>query len=163
MGAELFFPLTLVLFAWAFSYQRLNPNAIALTSLLLVSLIRLGGVEIGEWDIQGLREETKEVNQISYFVENQDIWHEYGLISSALGKVVKRIEDPKRMNDFLSHGGTVIFSDEIQNRPTPLQCTDWVRLKRRLRFPVDSLLFKGLSIDDPDLHRIFKICKTPPS
>jgi 4-amino-4-deoxy-L-arabinose transferase-like glycosyltransferase len=148
----------LCLIAWAFSNFRFQGMWVAVSSLILVNLIRMGATEIGEWDLKPLRDVSQ--SELAYRIESghEDIWHEIGLVSSALGKVIERVKTPEEEKAFTTRGGVLILSDE-QVPSSDLHCDPWRRLKRRMKFPLKPLLLSGLSRDDPDLHRTFQLCR----
>ena len=159
IGLELGIPLILVLALWSYGYFRLDPKWVGVTSILLVNLVRMGAVEIGEWDLKGLREAMeKDSKPISYLIEHEDIWHEFGLVSTAVGRDLGRLTTPEEASRFLASGGTLILSEDSTFPMTDLHCTDWTRIKRRIKFPVKALLLQGLSIEDPELHRVLHLC-----
>jgi hypothetical protein len=151
--------ISLTFIGWAFSNFKLNGAWIAASSLILVNLVRIGATEIGEWDLQPLRQ-ASHGQDFSYLIDasHEDIWHEFGLISAALGRPVLRVRDTDQERSFLEKGGSVILSDE-QNPLPGSQCDPWRRLKRRIKFPIKDLLKNGLSIENPELHRTFQICR----
>ena len=160
IGFEIALPLVLALLVWSYGHWSLNSKWIAFSSLLIVSFVRLGAVEIGEWDLQGLRQaQEADSKPISYFMDGDDIWHEYGLLSAAIQEDIGRIHQEDKLQEFLKTGGKVIFSDEALSHTSDLKCVDWTRIKRRIKFPIFELLSHGLSIDDPSLHRTFHVCQ----
>ena len=134
IGLELALPLGCLLLLFPYLLSKLHLPGLATASLLLVNLIRLSAVEMGERDLSGLREFSQTHSQLAYLIEpeHQDIWHEFGLVSSALGIEVNRLPSASWVNAFVGGGGGIIYSDE-QQVPTYLQCHDWIRLKRRLK------------------------------
>jgi hypothetical protein len=159
LGVEVALPLGVVIVVWFFAHLRLDARGVAITSLLFVSLIRVGAVEIGEWDIKNLRDWVQgSPRPIAYFLEHEDIWHEFGLISAAMSQNLQRINSEQALEGFLKNGGGVIFTDEMLSRTKGLKCVEWVRLKRRIKFPISMLLKDGLSIQNPDLHRNYHLC-----
>ena len=161
-GGWLSLSLCLALFGslvfWTIAHFRFSGKWIAICSLLIVNLVRLGATELGEWDLHTLREQA--MTPLAYRIEpnQEDIWHERGLISAALGKSIQRVRNQTEEENFLSLGGAVILSEE----QTPIlgtQCLPWKRLKRRMKFPMRQLLESGLSIDDSEIHRVFHICR----
>ena len=149
---------------WASGHFNLNPAPVAAGSLFLVTVIRIAGVGIGEWDLKGLRDyQRANPAEIAYLIDREDIWHEFGLVSAALGAPVQRLANTEAMSGWLASGRSMILSDEQEARTRGLLCADWIRLKRRIRFPLKELLIHGLPIDSPDLHRVFHLCKKPAS
>ena len=142
---------------WAFAHWRWHTDWILGTSLVIVNLIRIGATEIGEWDLLPLRQ-TK-IESIAYRIPaaDEDIWHEFGLVSAALGRPVSRLKSNLEETLFLQRGGLVVLTDNQSSLPG-VQCTPWRRLKRRLKFPFLKLLRDGLSIEDPNLHRTYQLC-----
>ena len=132
---------------------------LAILSLILVSLVRMSAVQLGEKDLAGLRT-YKENNPgaFAYRIEEKDIWHEFGIISVALGEPVLRLYDDTAEKQFLSQGGNVIYADS-QKVPNETFCKDWVRIKKRIKFPIQKLLLEGLRADDPILTRTYRVCK----
>ena len=137
IGFELGLPLFLVLALWVYFYWRLNLKGIALVSLLLVNLIRVGAVELGEHDLAGLRLfHEGDPAPLAYFIQEKDIWHEYGLVSAALKIDVQRIETKAEFQKFLQQGGVMIFQDSQETETQGLNCMNWPRLRRRIKFPL---------------------------
>jgi len=160
IGVEVAAPLALAFALWTMFSWKGDLTRVALVSLLIVNLIRIGAVEIGEKDLAGLREYHAQVTgPIGYWLESKDIWHEFGLVSAALQTDLSRLEDPAQVEGFLNQGGSVILQDD-QTWPKPgVECVDWFRLRRRMKFPMIRLLKDGLAHDDPALMRRFRICK----
>lgn len=151
--------LAVTLTVWALANIRLNAIWVGVSSLILVNLIRFGATDIGEWDLRPLRE-VASASEFEYRIEpnQEDIWHEFGLISSALARSIHYVSTPEQEIEKLNLGETLLLSED----QFPLSnevCSPWRRLKRRTKFPVYDLLFSGLSIEDPSLHRNFKFCR----
>ncbi len=162
IGAWIFALSVVALAIWVISIFRMNPALVGLGALLLVTTVRLAAIEIGERDIRGLREyRAANSGQLAYFLDGEDIWHEFGLISSALGEPILRIRGPEEKASWLAGGNALILSNEQESEATGLSCTEWRRLKRRMKFPLRELILQGLSIEDPALHRVFRLCRTP--
>jgi 4-amino-4-deoxy-L-arabinose transferase-like glycosyltransferase len=149
---------------WSFAHYRLQGRAIAIASLVLVCLVRFGATDIGEWDLRPLRvakaNSAGTVTGFAYLItpSEEDIWHEFGLISTAINQPIARVRDLVEAKNFIEQGGTVIFSDE-QTVLNGVSCDPWRRLKRRIKFPLRELILNGLSIEDPELHRTFQLCR----
>lgn len=160
IGWEVGLPLLLVLGLWSIFHFKADLKGVALTSLLIVNLIRVGAVELGEKDLAGLRR-YHETNSapLAYLIEYKDIWHEFGLVSSALGTDVQRLYRSEEMQEFLMKGGAVILQDAQGVMATGLECTEWPRLRRRMKFPVVQLLTHGLPYGDPSVMRSYQICQ----
>jgi len=164
-GGWISIPLGLVfvlsLGVWIFAHFKLAPGWIAISSLLLVNGVRIAGIELGERDIRGLREMTKEGPlQLAYFMEHEDIWHEAGLISAALHQPVGVFEKEGQIEPFLSAGGRIILNEDQTALSQSLECQNWDRFKRRLKFPLVDLMLQGLRSDDPRFYRRFLVCRT---
>ena len=154
--------LSLTFLAWTYSHYKFEGIWIGVSSLILVNLFRLGATEVGEWDLKTLKKTQS--SEFAYLIEpnQEDIWHELGLISTAIGHPIKRVKSEVEEKVFLESGGTLILSDEqnpLPNFPVNTHCNPWIRLKRRVKFPILKLLTTGLSIESPELHRIFKLCQ----
>ncbi|MBU6152913.1 MAG: hypothetical protein KGP28_01300 [Bdellovibrionales bacterium] len=147
---------------WVFAHLRLNSSLVGLASLLLVSAVRLGGVELGSRDLEGLRIASGEGSTpIAYLMEGEDIWHEVGLVSSALGRRISLLREQGEIQPFLKSGGKMILAEEQLGLGEGLICRDWSRLKRRMKFPLRELIVEGLDYNLPKLHRTFRICWLP--
>jgi 4-amino-4-deoxy-L-arabinose transferase-like glycosyltransferase len=148
-------------FFWFWAHLKSRPTWIALSSLLLVTGIRLAGIQVGEWDLSTLREfHSRNQTKLAYFITGPgDIWHEFGLVSAAIGEQVTLLRSDVEVEDFLRQKGALILSDEQNERARGLNCETWTRLKKRAGFRMKDLLLDGLSIEDPALHREFKICR----
>jgi hypothetical protein len=148
-----------ILPCWAWAHFRASLSGVAMTSLVLVNLIRLSAVGIGEFDLAGLREFMQE-RQTSYafWMEQEDIWHEVGLISSATGKRISILKNGEEVRKHLLAGGAVLLEDSQKSPLSGVSCRDWFRLKKRIKFPVRELLTRGLSIRDGALRRAYQIC-----
>jgi 4-amino-4-deoxy-L-arabinose transferase-like glycosyltransferase len=163
IGVEIAIPLGLVLLVWSwFSFQK-NAAMVALLSLFIVNLIRVGAVELGEKDIGDLRlAHESNPAPLAYYLDVRDIWHEYGLFSAALGQPIQRLYEKSEIPVFLAGGGIILFQDRqveedsslIQN----LKCHPWSRLKKRMKFPLKTLLLEGIPYGDPRLMRNYFIC-----
>jgi 4-amino-4-deoxy-L-arabinose transferase-like glycosyltransferase len=164
IGSLLALAIAVTIGFWSFAHYRLQGNAIAMASLVLVCLVRVGATSIGEWDIEPLRvakaESVAPAPAFAYLItpSEEDIWHEFGLISTALAQPIGRVHDFGEAQKFMDLGGTVIFTDE-QSILANTSCVPWRRLKRRIKFPLQKLILKGLSIEDPQLHRTFQLCR----
>ncbi len=147
---------------WFWAHLKSKASWVALSSLLLVTGVRLAGIQVGEWDLRPLREyQARNSVQLAYFITGPgDIWHEFGLVSAALGERVSLLRSDAEVDDFLRHQGALILSDEQSDRAQGLSCQSWTRLKKRAGVRIKDLLIDGLSIDDPALHREFKICRS---
>ena len=169
MGTGFALMMTLVL--WLLSLSQVgawgklsSPLAwFALSSLMMVNLVRMGAVEIGETEVAQLRATVHYQlgdHEIAYWVTDHDIWHERGLISSAVNKPIRRIEEKSDLSAFLKSGGTLILNDEQVLEGISLRCYPWIRLKRRLKFPLKDFLIEGISWGDPRITRKYQICKS---
>ena len=164
MSSLLALSFMLILGFWVMAYWRLKPSWVAVSSLLLVTAIRLTAIEIGEWDLKGLRRVHQENSApLAYWIDREDIWHEFGLVSAALSAPIARLKWDEERNSWLKSGNILILSDEQEAVAIGLQCVDWVRLKKRMKFPLSQLFLKGLSIEDSSLHRTYHLCKAPSS
>jgi 4-amino-4-deoxy-L-arabinose transferase-like glycosyltransferase len=162
IGPELGWPLLLILGLWAFFYWTRNLKSIALVSLVLVNLIRVGAVELGERDLAGLRAFHEiDASPLAYWIDQKDIWHEFGLVSAALKTDIQRLDQPAARDAFLNQGGALILQEYQIADSQGLKCQEWFRLRRRLKFPIVQLLGKGLNFGDPSLMRTYLICKKP--
>jgi 4-amino-4-deoxy-L-arabinose transferase-like glycosyltransferase len=158
LSAGLSILVALTLIAWAFAHFRFKGIEIAIASLILVNLVRIGATELGEWELSPLRAVSE--TPLAYRIDNdhEDIWHESGLISTALKKPIARVRSSPEEIAFVDSGGQIILSDEQSPLPE-MRCLPWRRFKRRIKFPIKKLIESGLSIDDAELHRTFQICR----
>jgi hypothetical protein len=126
---------------------------------VLVNLIRVGAVELGERDLAGLRN-FRELNPVplAYYIQDKDIWHENGLVSSAVNMSIRRIYSSSEMKEFLASGGAVILQDSQSAENDGLACKDWIRLRKRMKFPLVRLLSEGIDYGDPSVMRSYQIC-----
>jgi 4-amino-4-deoxy-L-arabinose transferase-like glycosyltransferase len=161
IGFEVAGPLFLILALWAYFYFQLNLSKLALVSLMMVNLIRMGAVELGEKDLQGLRAfHEADHAPLAYLIEYKDIWHEYGLVSSALKTDIQRLYNSSEYENFLNHGGAVILQEgQMAEHLNDLNCIAWPRLRKRIKFPFKKLIQSGLNFGDPELMRSYQICK----
>ena len=161
IDGSLFCGLSAVLGLWSLSLFAVDPKMVMMSSLLMVNLIRIGALEIGEKDLDGLRhyqEDRKTTAPLGYWIEQEDVWHEFGLLSAAIGEDIQRIRNQEDLERFLNAGGAVIFPDEPNQIRFTLQCQKWDRLKKRLKFPLKTLISQGLDWTDPEVKRTFLIC-----
>ena len=158
IGVELAIPFVVVFILLAFYSWTWERLPFAILSLILVSLIRMSAIQLGEKDFAGLRQ-YKESHRapLAYYIQDKDIWHEYGLMSAAIGEPLGRLYDVESLSAFLEAGGAVIFQEQ-QELAGNLVCSPWLRLKRRIRFPIKALMLEGLQFGDPTLTREMKIC-----
>jgi len=147
-------------FLFVFCLMTERPVYFGLSCLILVNLIRVAAVEVGEMDVKALRDfQAVHDEPMGYFMDGQDIWHEYGLISTILSKPVSRIHDLSQLDAFVKSGGAVIFQDgQTAAAGFGYSCTDWQRLKRRTKFPVQRFLKEGIHWGDEEITRNFRIC-----
>jgi 4-amino-4-deoxy-L-arabinose transferase-like glycosyltransferase len=156
--------LTGSLGVWAIAHHRLSAAMIALSGLLFVNAIRIAGVELGERDLSGLRRiHRMDPRPLAYFMDREDIWHEGGLISVALGAEVRILTRAEEADRHLAEGGLLILTDEQEAEARGLHCAQWERLRKRMKFPVSRLLLEGLRADDPELLRTYRVCARAPS
>jgi 4-amino-4-deoxy-L-arabinose transferase-like glycosyltransferase len=144
---------------WIIGHWAANPAWIAISSLCLVQVVRVGAVELGERDLAALRTGVENDSApLAYFMEHEDIWHESGLVSAALGRRVRVLRRDAEIPGFLDSGGKLILTDEQLDRGAGLSCTGWNRLKRRMKFPLRELIVEGLRVDEPRLYRRYLVC-----
>jgi hypothetical protein len=81
------------------------------------------------------------------------------LVSAIIQKPVNCLYDQAAVNDFLLNGGAIVFQDD-QTVPQvkALQCSDWMRLKRRTKFPFKKLINEGVKWGDTEIMRRYQIC-----
>ena len=160
IGVELLIGFTVASIIFLIGSFRGWMNVVGVGSLILVSLIRISGVQIGEKDIAGLRELASDrTTEIAYFIDSLDYWHEFGMISAALGKPIKRIYREDEIDSFLAHGGSVILADhQSLKNVSQLKCVGWNRLKRRTKFPFEKVLEAKISFGDQEINRVYQFC-----
>jgi hypothetical protein len=164
MPGALFGVFAVAILIWVYAHVRLHPDWIGFGSLLLVTAVRLFGVELGERDIAQLRTaHAKAGGGVGYALSGEDIWHEFGQMSVALGERVELLRTSEEREGFLRRGGLLILSDEQGPLSAGLRCEGWMRMKRRLQMPLQDLFLKGLSFHDPALRRGFHLCRGPAS
>jgi 4-amino-4-deoxy-L-arabinose transferase-like glycosyltransferase len=146
---------------WALAHFRGSLRGVALTSVAFVSLVRVAAVGLGEGDLAGLRQamELWPESPMAYLMRKEDIWHEVGMISAATGKRVSVLKTDVDAERHIRSGGALIL-DEGEVLPPGLRCLDWVRLRKRVKFPLREFLIRGLPVSDPALHRVFRVCRT---
>jgi hypothetical protein len=161
ISLPLFLSFVFLLPCWALAHLRASTAGVAVTSVLLVSLIRLSAVGLGEADLLGLRAElqSRPETRPAFFMEHEDIWHEVGLLSAAVETRIAVLRNRDEARIHLASGGALLLEPEQDLSGVPLSCVDWPRLKKRIKFPVRELLLRGLSISDPGLIRVFRICR----
>jgi len=160
IGANLGIWSGCIFIAFLMGYYREKWTHVALASLALITLIRFSAVELGTRDVAGLMDYEKTHSApLAYYLDSQDIWHEFGLISAILGHPVQRIYNKNDLDTFLAQQGSVIFQEDQQSDyQKGLQCKRWPRLKRKMRFPLARLFKEGIEWGDPSLMRECKIC-----
>ncbi len=159
IGSEVALLLAPCFLIWTFSVLKRNLVWLGLVSLLIVNLVRIGATDIGERDIIGLRHYASEHSgPIAYYIDQPDIWHEFGLISAAIGSDIQRLDRLEDLKPFVLKGGSVILQDGQDSAMQGLNCEDWYRLKRRLKFPLIRLVKEGLTWGDPSVIRTFHLC-----
>ncbi len=157
-GGLAVFALMSVLF-WVLGYFKVRPAWIAISSLMLVTAIRLGGIGLGTKDLRELKAETEnDVAPLSYLMEREDIWHEVGLVSSSLGRRIFLLKEFREISPWLDSGGKVILTEEQTGFGAGLSCREWPRLKRRMKFPLSELILEGVSSDRGEMYRRYLIC-----
>ncbi len=142
------------------SIEITNRRLFALSSLMIVVLVRVMAIDIGSLEFGDLKTFDREHRMpLAYYHEKTDIWHEFGMVSATLKKPVTILTDIGSMERFLASGGAVILQDD-QNFPewSAMKCSDWKRLKRRTKFPFTKLIREGLRWGDPEIMRTFRIC-----
>ncbi len=147
---------------WALAHFRGTLYGVALTSVAMVSLIRVAAIGVGEGDLAGLRQaiELWPDSKFAYVMPREDIWHEVGMISAATGIRIAVLRSDADAERHVRSGGALIL-DENSPPPAPaLRCLDWVRLRKRIKFPIREFLLQGLPVSDPSLHRVFKVCRS---
>ncbi len=147
---------------WALAHFRGSLRGVALTSVAMVSLIRVAAVGIGEGDLAGLKNAIGlwPESTFAYVMPKEDIWHEVGMISAATGKRLLVLRTGADAERHLRSGGTLILDEDAPQPGTNLRCLDWVRLRKRVKFPIREFLMRGLPVSDPSLHRILKLCRS---
>ena len=160
IGIEIVIGILLSFFVFLMGFVRGKIKFVALSSLLIVNLFRVSAVEIGENDFAGLRDfAAKNTSELAFYIESKDIWHEFGLVSAAIGKSVQRLYRKQDLVSFLALGGSVIVQDEQEILfEKNVRCVDWNRLKRRTKFPIQKLLIEGVMWGDPAITRVYRIC-----
>lgn len=153
------FALTAVLFLVAGMMQW--TRAMALAGLSAVLVFRIAAVSLGEWDILGLRtvHQAQPDASIAMLDEDKNIWHEVGLLSTALGTPMLRIETLEDVADTLQSSGMVILTeDQYKKYYRNIQAKlmgrgdlrdihefKWRRWKVRTHFPFKDIIKKGRS------------------
>jgi 4-amino-4-deoxy-L-arabinose transferase-like glycosyltransferase len=133
---------------------------VATASLLMVLMLRCAAVGIGELEYGGLIAFDRQYHKpISYFMDRNDIWHEFGMVSAIIHKPARVITDPQQVMEAIKNGDAVVYQDDqIPMQGPDLQCEEWKRLKRRTKFPFQRLLSEGVAWGDPEITRVFRIC-----
>jgi 4-amino-4-deoxy-L-arabinose transferase-like glycosyltransferase len=135
-------------------------RSFVLVSLVSVTIIRGAAVDIGEADIAGLRAAAEENSgvPIAMLDDKQNIWHEAGLLSTAIGRPIERLSSAVQAEEFLRKEAFVVLSDEQAEVMLPalkdrlkLKVTPWLRWKSKMKFPFGELLRWG--VDRSELRR----------
>jgi 4-amino-4-deoxy-L-arabinose transferase-like glycosyltransferase len=160
IGFEIVVSLLMTIVLFLIGYLKSEWKHVALSSLLLVNLLRVAAVQIGEKDVADLRTAFESrTGDYAFYIDSRDIWHEFGLISSVLGHSMQRIYSLTDLDNFLAIGGTVILQPEqLMDQTQKMKCTNWNRLKRRTKFPIQKLFLNGIRWADPELMRTYRIC-----
>jgi len=160
VGVEIFSSIVFASIVFFGGYLKSHWEFVSLGSLLIVNIFRVSAVQIGERDIAGLKEVVlQRPGEYAYYIDSKDMWHEYGLISAAIGQSVQRIYDKTKIDSFLAAGGTIILQEDQQvDFPHNINCIEWQRLKRRTKFPIQKFLINGIVWGSPEIMRKFKIC-----
>lgn len=163
LSNTLFCGFVVAIGVWIHGHVRLNAGVAGMGALLLVTCVRLLALDIGERDLKPLRaaHAANASGGVAYLLQGEDIWHEFGQVSAALGAPVALLRNPGDREAFLAQGGLLILNDEQADQGAGLHCEEWSRMKRRLKFPLRDLLLKGLSFQDPSLRRVFHLCRAP--
>ena len=157
--------LAIILVIWVWFHYRQHALGVVLISICMVNLIRIAAVGLGEHDLYGLRHylETNQVTEVAYRIEDRDIWHEYGLISAAIGKPIQRVYNVESENNFLRLGGVLILQPDqvlpVLSQNEKVKCDPWVRFRKRMKFPIKELLLSGLSVEDDRVIRSMQLCR----
>ncbi|MBS1959409.1 MAG: hypothetical protein JST80_08060 [Bdellovibrionales bacterium] len=164
LGIEIAVLVVVNLILWNMLFIQRKWMAFAWICLMLVSLVRVSAIQIGELDLAGLRiyQTAHSDSKFGYWLQEKDIWHEFGLVSAAIRQDISRIEEPG-LDAFVKSSGVLLLSEEQHSSSLivgmNLDCASWPRLKRRLKFPFKRLLREGLAADDAEVIRFFFICK----
>lgn len=160
LGIEIVLSALAAFLVYLVGIWKLDWKYVAVGSLLFVNIVRVSAVQIGEKDVFDLKSYVaSKPGNIAYYIESKDIWHEYGLISSALGQEIKRIYHREELDSFLAQGGSVIFQDDQGAlRTSNLNCVLWQRVKRRMKFPIEKMLREGIRWGDAEVMRANYIC-----
>jgi hypothetical protein len=87
--------------------------------------------------------------------EENDIWHEVGLLSVSLGSPMKRLSDYDDVVEHLENHGLLILSDEqtekfritldhaFEAKGEHLDWKTWKRFKRRQKIPIQEVILEG--------------------
>ncbi len=155
ISSTLYFSCFFAFLLWGFAHFLGTGLGVGIISLILVNLIRLSAIEIGEGELKDLRTfvEHNHPSRIAYFVQKKDVWHEYGLISSALGIEIETVFSFTEMNQILENNGLVILNDEQNQVASSATCTDWPRLKRKIKVKELQGRFDEASL------RHFRLCQ----
>jgi hypothetical protein len=176
--ARIFPPLingvtVLVVVIWLTCWMR--PGRMLAASLALVFWYHLAAVSLGERDIRGLRDYARDNphRALSMLDETQNIWHEVGLLSLALGKPIERLMDLDQVMDALDEGQAIVLSAEQSEKFGPeiremlkqegedreLEVVHWRRLSTRRELPIKDLLRARRRLE---FERDFQILTLPP-
>lgn len=161
LGVELVLPWVGVTAFWVLSWCLKHWQYFAVACLLWVSLLRGAAIQLGERDLAQLRYSVASAEKIFYWIEDRDIWHEFGWVSASLGRSVERLFLKPDLNQFQKQNSLLILSDEQyqQLKTDGTTCQVWPRLKRRMKFPMKELILKGLSAEDPAVLRNYWLCR----
>jgi 4-amino-4-deoxy-L-arabinose transferase-like glycosyltransferase len=164
ISTPLMIGFALAIALWIHGHARLQVEWVGAGALLIVTAVRLLGAELGERDLNSLRAAwSTRPGEVGYALQGEDIWHEFGQVSVALGVPVQLLRTEEDRNLFLARGGLLVLNDEQSDLAQGLRCDPWSRMRRRLKFPVRDLFLKGLSFQDRSLRRTFLLCRAPGS
>jgi 4-amino-4-deoxy-L-arabinose transferase-like glycosyltransferase len=123
-------------------------HAMAITALLMITLIRLSATSLGESDIKVLKTliATSPERELSFYDEGKNIWNEIGLLAVGVGKPANRCITFEEAVSTLKSGAFLVLNDvqigeffkKLKTLPLPegkLQITPWQRWKRGFVVP----------------------------
>ncbi|MGZ6331564.1 MAG: ArnT family glycosyltransferase [Bdellovibrionota bacterium] len=139
-----------------------RPQAFLIAALAADFLYHAAATDLGEQDIAGLKAAVERSGgaSVAMLDEGGNIWHEFGLLTVALGTRVERVGTLAELEERLKRGSLVVLSEDqiplysgTLLKTPGVQSTVWSRWKSRMKFRVPDL-FQPVPID---LHRNYQI------
>ncbi len=127
-------------------------RGVILSLLLIAGLIHASAVQIGEKDMNDLREWLKTQPQSTEFFMidyDKNVWHEATLLELAIDHRVLRVHSPEAVTQNLDARKTLLCSaDDFEklNLGSSTKTTIWKRLKTKAQLPLKAMFTSSESI-----------------